>query len=74
MGRLTISSLAITGFLTITAFLTLGAASAAQDQQAKAIYTASQFGAYHSSFCPPIVVILESAGFHGYSCTPRGGR
>jgi hypothetical protein len=67
MGRLTISSLAITGFLTI------GAASAAHDQQAKAIYTASQFGAYHSSFCPPIVVILESAGFHGYSCTPSGG-
>jgi hypothetical protein len=67
MGRSTISSLAVTGFLTI------GAASAAHDQQAKAIYTASQFGAYHSSFCPPIVVILESAGVHGYSCTPSGG-
>ena len=67
MGRSTISSLAIAGFLTV------GAASAAHDQQAKAIYTASQFGAYHSSFCPPIVVILESAGFHGYSCTPSGG-
>jgi hypothetical protein len=39
MGRSTISSLAITGFLTI------GAASAAHDQQAKAIYTASQSGA-----------------------------
>src|SRR5262245_51329541 len=62
MRRSTISSLAI------TAFLTIGAASAAHDQQAKAIYTASQFGAYHSSFCPPILVILESAGFHGYSC------
>jgi len=67
MRRSTISSLAI------TAFLTIGAASAAHDQQAKAIYTASQFGAYHSSFCPPILVILESAGFHGYSCTPSGG-
>src|SRR5262249_56738477 len=67
MCRSTISSLAI------TAFLTIGAASAAHDQQAKAIYTASQFGAYHSSFCPPILVILESAGFHGYSCTPSGG-
>jgi len=59
--------------LAITAFLTIGAASAAHTQQAKAIYTASQFGAYHSSFCPPILVILESAGFHGYSCTPSGG-
>ena len=67
MRRSTTSSLAI------TAFLTIGAASAAHDQQAKAIYTASQFGAYHSSFCPPILVILESAGFHGYSCTPSGG-
>jgi hypothetical protein len=24
----------------------------------------------HSSFCPPILVILENAGFHEYSCTP----
>jgi hypothetical protein len=67
MRRSTISALAI------TAFLTIGAASAAHDQQAKAIYTASQFGAYHSSVCPPILVVLESAGFHGYSCTPSGG-
>ena len=59
--------------LAITAFLTIGAASAAHTQQAKAIYTASQFGAYHSSFCPPILVVLEVAGFHGYSCTPGGG-
>ena len=67
MRRSTISALAI------TVFLTIGASSAAHSQEAKAIYTASQFGAYHSSFCPPIRVVLESAGFHGYSCTPSGG-
>jgi hypothetical protein len=74
MGRSTISSLAITGFLTIAGFLTIGAASASHDQQAKAIYTASQFGAYHSSFCPPIVVIPKVPGSMDTPAPRAGGR
>jgi len=47
--------------------------AAAQEQQGRAIYTASEAGAYHSSFCPPIPVVMGKAGFGGYVCTPSGG-
>jgi len=45
----------------------------AQAQHRRQIYTASEHGAYHSSFCPPIPIALEKAGFPGYVCTPSGG-
>src|SRR5436190_20908606 len=45
----------------------------AQAQQGRHIYTAGEAGAYHSSFCPPIPIALEKAGFPGYVCTPSGG-
>jgi hypothetical protein len=54
-----------------TVALLLG--TVAQAQQQKAIYTAGERGAYHSSFCPPIAAALERSGFHGYVCTTSGG-
>src|SRR5436305_2557621 len=65
MFRLSFSGIAATAILT--------ASPAAQAQQIKPIYTASEAGAYHSSFCPPIPIALEKAGFRGYACTPSGG-
>src|SRR6187402_2202918 len=47
--------------------------AAAQTQQGRAIYTASEAGAYHSWFCPPIPDAMGKAGFGGYVCTPSGG-
>jgi len=65
MFRFVISAIVATAILTVNAV--------AQTQQIKPIYTASEAGAYHSSFCPPIPTALESAGFRGYTCTPSGG-
>lgn len=60
-------------FLAIAVTAALSASAAAQTQKTKAIYTASAAGAYHTSFCPPIPIAMENAGFHGYACTPSGG-
>ncbi len=60
-------------FLAVAVTAALTGTAAAQEQKTKAIYTASEAGAYHSSFCPPIPVAMENAGFHGYACTPSGG-
>lgn len=57
--------------IAVTAALT--GSTAAQTQKTKAIYTASAAGAYHISFCPPIPIAMENAGFPGYVCTPSGG-
>ena len=65
MFRFAISGIVATAILTVNA--------TAQTQQIKPIYTASEAGAYHSSFCPPIPLALENAGFRGYTCTPSGG-
>src|SRR4029078_2939876 len=47
--------------------------AAAQAQPGKAIYTASEAGAYHAGFCPRIPIAMANAGFPGYVCTPSGG-
>jgi len=63
------------GALATIAVLTVGGITAVEAQQtnARAIYTAGQFGAYHILFCSAIVSELEKARFTGYACTPSGG-
>jgi hypothetical protein len=50
-----------------------GTVAVAQTHQNKAIYTASETGAYHTSFCPSLHAVLVKAGLHEYVCTPSGG-
>jgi hypothetical protein len=57
--------------LSLIGILSVDGAADAQTQ--KHIYTAGEHGAYHSSFCPPIVAALDKSGFHGYACTTSGG-
>jgi hypothetical protein len=59
--------------LAIAVSAALTCSATAQTQKPKAIYTASAAGAYQTSFCPPIPIAMESAGFPGYVCTPSGG-
>src|SRR5262245_58109562 len=63
------------GALATIAVLTIGGITAAEAQQgnARAVYTAGQFGAYHTLFCSAIVSELEKARVTGYACTPSGG-
>jgi|SRR5215468_3496091 len=67
MDRSTIGALA-----TITV-LTIGGITAVEAQQGRAVYTAGQFGAYHTLFCSAIVSELAKAKVTGYACTPSGG-
>lgn len=60
-------------FLAIAVAAALTGSASAQTQRTKAIYTASEAGAYHTAFCPPIPVAMEKAGFPGYACMPSGG-
>jgi hypothetical protein len=61
--------------LATTALLIFGAGANAQAQQnnAKAVYTAGAFGAYHTLFCSALLIELEKGKFSGYACTPSGG-
>jgi len=63
------------GALATIAVLTIGGITAVEAEQgnAKAVYTAGQFGAYHTLFCSAIVSELEKANITGYACTPSGG-
>jgi hypothetical protein len=61
--------------LATTALLIFGPGANAQAQQnnAKAVYTAGAFGAYHTLFCSALLIELEKGKFSGYACTPSGG-
>ena len=50
-----------------------GTRAQAQQDSAKAVYTAGQFGAYHTLFCSAIVSVLETGKFGGYACRPSAG-